>query len=338
MAHSGRRLYRPPATAIDAPALASIMHAMYEAHRHSLAPGTRKNMDSQVRLYETFCGLAGLPAFPPTPVSIGAYAADYVLRGCKAHNLSGVVSRIKHFCLETGIPWLSPPGIFHVRKICRGLQRQFKEVTRRAAPFTMRVFERVLQVADPNDSLESTVITMCAVAHNGLLRGGELLALRVGDLTWPDSSRSSCSLRIQESKTNQFGPPEEIPYADFSCFSAVSFLRDYVSDLGIASRPRGWPLFPSRPHDPSCTTPMSRAIFVRVLRRLLARAGLDANAYTGHSFRSGGATDLYTGRCRVFTIQQQGRWTSDAIYIYIRDCPVTRRVEVARAFKAAAET
>ncbi len=72
---------------------------------------------------------------------------------------------------------------------------------------------------------------------------------------------------------------------------------------------------------------MSRDTFVAHFRRL-ARTQHPAQTFTGHSFRSGGATDLFNGDCRPHMIRLQGRWLSDAIYIYIHDCPARRSREV----------
>jgi hypothetical protein len=53
-----------------------------------------------------------------------------------------------------------------------------------------------------------------------------------------------------------------------------------------------------------------------------------------HSFRSGGATDLFHNNCRPLYIKFQGRWKSDAYTIYIRDHPEKRSTEIAKAFTA----
>jgi len=72
------------------------------------------------------------------------------------------------------------------------------------------------------------------------------------------------------------------------------------------------------------------------LRAMLLRAGFPAAEYSGLSFRSGGATDLYHAGCRPFIIQRLGRWLTDAWQIYIRDRPFAQRAETAAAFARAA--
>ena len=174
---------------------------------------------------------------------------------------------------------------------------------------------------------------MCFVAHDGLLRSGELLSLTVGDLRWDSANRTSCSLRIDTSKANQFGAPEWVPYEDFGDESAAGLLRDYVARFQLDRRPPTSPLFPLFPGQSDGAIALSHAAFTRRFRSLLDRAGLPPAGYTGHSFRSGGATDLFNGECRPHTIKFQGRWLSDAIWIYVRDCPEHRRKEVSAALR-----
>ena len=43
------------------------------------------------------------------------------------------------------------------------------------------------------------------------------------------------------------------------------------------------------------------------------------NQYSGHSFRAGGATDLFEGDAPPRVIQLAGRWKSDAYWLNVRD-------------------
>ena len=54
------------------------------------------------------------------------------------------------------------------------------------------------------------------------------------------------------------------------------------------------------------------------MQRLLTAAGVpNANQYTGHSFRRGGATALANSNTSMHIIQKAGRWTSNAAQRYI---------------------
>ena len=324
---------RPATTPLSAADLDQLWVGCTAAFKAAQADGSRDNVSGTGRLYAQFCEMAGFPAFPVTMRGICNYLVDYVHRGNSPESLSGVVSRLKRFTLEQGYEWLTEGQQFYVANVRQGLRRLFKEPVVRAAPCTVAILNNLAAAADPQDPLDFMVLTMCFVAHNGLLRGGELLQLTVGDLRWDTPDRTACSLRIGTSKANQFGAPEWVPYEDFGDNSAAAFLRDYVARFALDGRATQTPLFPAFPQVASCPAALSHAAFTRHFRRLLDRAGLPPAGYTGHSFRSGGATDLFNGECRPHTIRLQGRWLSDAVWIYVRDCPEHRRREVAAALR-----
>lgn len=65
----------------------------------------------------------------------------------------------------------------------------------------------------------------------------------------------------------------------------------------------------------SGTRPYSKKAFNDLARALLAKAGYPALLYAGHSYRSGGATNLWESRrCRPLTIKLHGRWRSDCYF------------------------
>ena len=74
--------------------------------------------------------------------------------------------------------------------------------------------------------------------------------------------------------------------------------------------------------------------FVTWTQTLLQQAGYDPSQFSTHSYRSGGATDLYAGEAAPRTNQYAGRWHSEAFVIYIRDHPEVIAKDVARAFAA----
>ena len=187
------------------------------------------------------------------------------------------------------------------------------------------------------------LLAMFTLAHDGLLRGSELCNLKLADLQWTTREQTAFVLLIHKSKCNKTGPPEEIylqQYAAPHGLCAASVLREYLAQIqmrfgcNLQTLPTSTPLFPLDWVSPAKSLP--KRIFVDKMRVMLERAGIPASNYTGHSFRSGGTTDLYYANCRPFIIQRLGRWKSDAWHIYIRDRPSIQREEVAEAYARAA--
>ena len=68
---------------------------------------------------------------------------------------------------------------------------------------------------------------------------------------------------------------------------------------------------------------LTRARFVSALRSALREAGVDADSYSGHSFRIGAATTAAQHGLQDSLIQTLGRWRSSAYTLYIRTPPST---------------
>lgn len=88
-------------------------------------------------------------------------------------------------------------------------------------------------------------------------------------------------------------------------------------------------LFPSS----SSSSPCPKDAWVAYLRHHLQALGFPADQFSGHSFRSGGATDLWDSGERPRHIQRYGRWLSDAFWLYIRDNPELTAQQIAAAFR-----
>jgi integrase len=304
----------------------------------SLAPSSRKNYDSHVRLYAAFCRLMLLPPFPPSLDTLSRYLAGYVQRGNSPHCAPGILSCLKRHCLERGIAWLSFEDSRRLGYLRQGLFRLApKGEPKRAAACTLAVLRKVIEALDARHPLgmlpatprELMVLTMCVLAHNTLLRTGELLALKRKHLKWV--SATEITVIIESSKCNQTGLPEEIICQDYGGLSFVPFMFAYDAANQVRQQDPEGPLFP---RDPRVTgsPALSKGLFIATFRSLLRMADLPAASFSGHSFRAGGATDLFHGACRPHMLQQQGRWRSDTFWTYVRDNPTLRCEEVSQAF------
>ena len=63
---------------------------------------------------------------------------------------------------------------------------------------------------------------------------------------------------------------------------------------------------------------LTREAFVRSVREALTRAGMDAQCYSGHSFRVGAATTAAACGVEDSLIKTLGRWSSSAYLLYRR--------------------
>jgi hypothetical protein len=182
---------------------------------------------------------------------------------------------------------------------------------------------------DPRVLQEAVILF---VGHDGLFRIGELLGgLKVSDITWA-SDHSMFHVWLSRSKANRSGDGELITVADYSGRSGVKLMKSWYDAMGLWGNDKAL-LFPSRKSSKGWNLDKTiSASWVRgSIKRLALSLGLEAKWYSGHSLRSGGATDLFVQRVPYFLIKKMGRWKSEAAVIYYR-CDDDVRQAVAVAF------
>ena len=264
------------------------------------------------------------PSWPIQSVILRIFLVySYYANKQSAKSLPNYLTHLKSGQLARGYVWLNQSEQYSVQVTMRALQRcQPNKIVRRRTPMTLRLLDLLEQKVTPLSSEDSEFFTFCRVSHNGLLRGGEARPLRFNHMIW-NKDRSGFEIIIDSSKANKSGPPEHVPFLDWGHSSAVFYVRRFFTDQNL------WPFTDSDhlifPHFQSA----HKVAFY--LRSLSLRANLLTDL-AGHSFRSGGACDLWAANVPIEAIMKAGRWRSDAIRLYLRDTDVTS-VKVAEAFR-----
>ena len=75
------------------------------------------------------------------------------------------------------------------------------------------------------------------------------------------------------------------------------------------------PFFVFRDHQP-----VKPCHFRNCLKTCLEACGFDADNYNTHSLRLGRSCDLYRLGLSIETIKKLGRWKSNVVFKYLRDC------------------
>lgn len=120
----------------------------------------------------------------------------------------------------------------------------------------------------------------------------------------PEVVISLLSFKHSSSPAHLYLPNSDIPR---TCPKAnlISYLK--LRPLGHTS------LFVDRDGNP-----ITRYALTKVLNKALVTLGLDPNAFSSHSFRSGRASDLALLGYSTQMIRQTGRWRSNAFLNYLR--------------------
>lgn len=301
--------------------------------RAALEESSRQGLESTVRCYSIFCVNNGYRPFPVSYESLAAYCVQYCVRfGQTTRSLPTILSHLRRENRLHSPVWLDYLNEYRLADLISGLKKHDTTEVRRKLPMTHDVLDKLERATDMTKLLYRQHLTMARLAHDALLRGGELVKLRLCDLEW-NADRTRVDITIHYSKCNKTAHPERVRLQDYGPRSATAHLRAYVDAMvGLKSHMPLWPTI-SLAGAVQPAKAVSKATFVAIARQLLTHAGFPASKYSGHSYRSGGATDLWdSNRCRPYAIKLHGRWKSDAYLLYIRDNPNRTATEVSHAF------
>lgn len=201
--------------------------------------------------------------------------------------------------------------------LLRGWQRVVPSISHR--PLTWPIVVAIARTMAANGYTDCAVATL--VAFDGLLRVGELVAINVADVSFPDDSRRGAASRSsRQSAGSSSHPTHRHPgsvyirlavtktganqTAEISNPDIIALLRHYVS-IRVAAGAAGR-LF----HFPS-SSPADH--FRTVLRNMCCALDLESHGFTPHSLRHGGATHAHIHMgLSIEHVLHRGRWKSNS--------------------------
>jgi hypothetical protein len=168
-------------------------------------------------------------------------------------------------------------------------------------------------------ALDIRDMCMLVFMFMGWFRESEATALRESDvrleLLEGVSQGESLVITIETSKTDKFHKGATVVMA--GCpghkLCPVSWYKRYMECRAQGAtfftqggkQGRGGPLGPTKPNF--------------VIKDWLQRIGVNPKGYGSHSLRRGGTTAAMQAKVRTHLIKRHGRWSSDAVYLYMVD-------------------
>lgn len=297
-------------------------------------------MGRVTRQYEAFCLAGGLAPTPMTFHKLAGFYIDYCCRRglspaslTKLHSVLGKVARLSHQ------EWsLTTQETEMMTIVFRGLGRMFKgqNAKGQAAGIYMRDLERMDGqghqpgvTATPAD--EQTLL-MFDLMHQSLTRAGEVAdgRLRAGDVSFvyregAPATLDAClgvRLCIRDPKTDKLSAGGQHVYLakradrrDVVGRLYAHMARHHLLSPSVAQAP----LFAVLAADGARTaTEVSYSSVLATAKSWATRIGLDPSHIGGHSFRVGGANDLFHSGASIDVVMAHGRWKSMCWFIYKR--------------------
>ena len=225
-------------------------------------------------------------------------------------SLKNVKSNLRCVFRRMEWKWLTENDQSLVAELENALKMADTTQQRRRDPLLRDILEQLIGLMDLSVSSELLDALMYMVCHDGLLRSGELLSgLRVRDFKW-NAERTCVTIRLWRTKTHRAGDAVEVIIWESECpFSAVALLRDWMDLHDLWDCP-DFQMFPAvRKGFFDFDGVHQKDPWIARLRARLDDLGFEGKHYGGHSFRSGGATDLFSCGIDLVLVMKFGRWT-----------------------------
>ena len=260
-----------------------------------------------------------------TFASLSAYVLNYVEANAgSTRSLANLLSNLHCSYLASRNSWLDASDTYLLKRLMIVLRYRDTTPSRRMDPATLVILELVLNSMNLMEDAHLYDAVSYTLAHNGLLRGGELWSgLTAISFRW-NRSRTSFALFLPRTKTHLFGDGVYVTYHQFRgrC-CVVPLLRAWFTRFDLWNNPKAfvfprWTGIVARPFDWLANG--SKRSWVKRFRARIGCLGLDSSRFSGHSFRPGGATDLFSSKVPLATVMKAGRWKSpESALIYFRE-------------------
>ena len=145
-----------------------------------------------------------------------------------------------------------------------------------------------------------------------------------------DGTLTKMTFLLRQSKTDVNGEGTKVDImATGGNFCAVKYMDEYLRLT--ARRPATGPLFAR-----SDGKPLTRLKLQSVIKELATACGFDADRFTSHSLRQGGAVTLHAAGYPIEHIKLAGRWSSSCVEVYL-GLPTAVKQQMARDMVAIAQ-
>lgn len=275
-----------------------------ELARASLEPNTVRAYRTDWEDFKRWCERRGASCLPADPSDVGDYLKDLAKRLKVAtiqRRYSSISRAHKEVRCENPI---EHPG---VRAVMRGIRRTLGIAPTKKSPLGAELLARVVERL-PATLRGRRDRALLLLGFAGFLRRTELVALNVEDLSFVTRG---CVIAIRRSKTDPEGRGAYvgIPFGAgiFTC--PVQSLQGYLTAAGI----EGGAVFRSVDRRGMLGGRLNGRAVAKIVKRAVARVGLDPTPFAGHSLRSGAATTAYENGASERGIMAQGRWRSVAV-------------------------
>lgn len=270
--------------------------------------------------FADWCAATDRTALPATAETLAEYVTHLAGRGLAPSTVEHATAVIRRAHRDAGHD--RQPDTRGARLALRAYRRRCAEAGRRpkqAAPAALDPIRAMLTATDPTTTAGMRDRAALAVGFAAMRRGAELVALDLADVT---ETTNGLIVFVRASKTdrNSSGREVMVPYKSRPATCPVRIVRAWREHLAECDITTGR-LVRSVDRHGHIGPSLSTRNLSELIRRAAVRAGIpDAERYSAHSLRAGGATAAAAAGVPAAWIAEQGGWSpkSRAVHGYVR--------------------
>jgi site-specific recombinase XerD len=277
---------------------------------NSKSEATRVAYEADVADFEAWCRLRGACPLPASPAVICAYLSHCADRGLKASSIGRRCAAISDWHRHAGYD-PAPTAHAGVKAVMKGIRRTIGTAPVKKHAATADIVMKMLAQCD--DSLIGRRDrALIAVGMAGAFRRSELIALTTDDL---ETTKEGLLITIRRSKGDQEGAGQVVSLPHGHHIRPVEALTQWLDAAGITDGV----LFRAVARGGRLGDAMAGNNVARVVKKLIARAGLVDADFSAHSLRSGFLSSAAEHKADVFAMQRQSRHKSlDVLSGYVQ--------------------
>ena len=287
------------------------------------AKNSAANVVSAIRQYLYFTNYFQVQHIPASVDTLVCFL-EFMARTSGYGHLKHLYSSVKFLHEALNFPF--PENNFQLDTTIQGLKRRLANVPFQVLPLSPQVLRKMFQHINLNDPEDRALWASYLIALYCLLRKSNVVPesakfdprkVLVRRNIHVDLANNMVYLYIGFGKTNQFGGRDTIIPIPGNSDPALDPVRNLHAALSLCD---------SGPNTPAFSYEPGRFItynkFTHRLKELLKKSGFNADLFSGHSFRRGGATFLHACGGTALMVQSSGDWSSQCFtrYLYLSEC------------------
>ena len=300
----------------------ALLSAAIYTQQYLYAPGTAKNIKSHIRTFLIFCAYFNRAAVPADTDTLVAFA-EFMSVTVGYQHIKHIFSSIKLLHTIYNIDFLEYD--FRVDTALQSLKRRLAKTPLRVLPMTPDILRSLYLFLDMSKPQDQALWASFLVAFFCMFRKKSLVPESFSKFD-PKLGLSRKKVGIHKDRGCAFiytNFAKNIQFAEKDIVIPLLHIPDDVLcpvtaiHKLITNNPVSYdaPLFSylqsGRTH---CIT---YSLFTTRLKQLLSQAGYSPDLYSGHSFRRGGASFLYSLGADPIMIKFSGDWLSDSYLNYV---------------------